>query len=98
MRILRTACRTRIDNPAKLKVLADVYGDGGEMQTAEIVIDDGTGEVPVQWTPGMAAIPQLMQVSVFDTTSAQLYVDEGNRDPISALRFGASASVERCLP
>ena len=86
VRILRTACRTRINNPAKLKVLADVYGDGGEMQTAEIVIDDGTGDFAVQWTPGMAAVPQLMQVSVFDTTSAQLYVDEGNQ--IRFLPFG----------
>ena len=86
MRILRTACRTRINNQATLKVLADVYGDGGEMQTAEIVIDDGTGDVPVQWTPGMAPVPQLMQVSVFDTTSAQLNVDEGNQ--IRFLPFG----------
>ena len=86
VRILRTACRTRIDNPSKLKVLADVYGDAAVAQTAEIVIDDGAGDTPVLWTPGMAAIPQLMQVSVFDTASAQLYVDEGNQ--IRFLPFG----------
>ena len=36
VRIFRTACRTRTDNPAKLKVLADVYGSGGGPQEAEI--------------------------------------------------------------
>lgn len=35
VRILRTACHTRIENPATLKILADVYGDGGSMQAAD---------------------------------------------------------------
>jgi len=39
VRIFRTACRTRTDNPAKLKVLADVYGSGGGPQEAEIIVD-----------------------------------------------------------
>ena len=37
VRIFRTACRTRSDNPAKLKVLADVYGSSAGPQEAEIV-------------------------------------------------------------
>ncbi|TAX55346.1 hypothetical protein ELI01_08945 [Rhizobium leguminosarum] len=85
VRILRTACRTRIENPAKLKVLADVYGGGGP-QTAEIIIDAGKGDTSIAWTSGMPASPQLMQVAVFDTLSAQLYVDGGNH--IRYLPFG----------
>jgi energy-coupling factor transporter ATP-binding protein EcfA2 len=86
VRILRTACRTRIENPAKLKVLADVYGGGGGPQAAEIIIDAGSGDTPIAWTTGTAAAPQLMQVAVFDTLSAQLYVDGGNQ--IRYLPFG----------
>lgn len=86
VRILRTACRTRIENPAILKVLADVYGDGASAQAADILVDLGNGDVPIAWTPGMAAAPQLAQVAVFDSASAQLYVDGGSQ--IRYLPFG----------
>ena len=86
VRILRTACRTRVENPAKLKVLADVYGTTSGPQTADILIDDGVGEIAVPWSAGNSASPQLMQVAVFDTASAQLYVDGGNQ--IRYLPFG----------
>ncbi|MCB5943954.1 AAA family ATPase [Acidocella sp. KAb 2-4] len=86
VRILRTACRTRIENPVTLKVFGDVYGDGSGVQAADIVIDAGAGDEPIAWTAGMAAAPQLMQVSVFDSASAQLYVDSGNQ--IRFLPFG----------
>lgn len=86
VRILRTACRSRIENAATLKVLADVYGDGKGALSADIMIDAGAGELPIAWTPGMTAAPQLGQVAVFDTASAQLYVDGGNK--IRYLPFG----------
>ncbi len=86
VRILRTACRTRIESAATLKVLADVYGDGKGALSADIMIDAGAGDVPIAWTPGMTAAPQLGQVAVFDTASAQLYVDGGNK--IRYLPFG----------
>jgi energy-coupling factor transporter ATP-binding protein EcfA2 len=86
VRILRKACRTRIENPSKLKVLADVYGGSSGPQSAEIIIDAGAGEVPITWESGMVASPQLMQIAVFDTQSAQLYVDGGNQ--IRYLPFG----------
>lgn len=86
VRILRTACRTRIEDAATLKVLADVYGDGKGALSADIMIDAGTGDVPIAWAPGMTAAPQLGQVAVFDTASAQLYVDGGNK--IRYLPFG----------
>lgn len=86
VRILRTACRTRIENPAKLKVLADVYGGVGGPQSAEIVIDAGAGDFSIRWSPGCAAAAELMQVAVFDTASAQIYVDGGKQ--IRYLPFG----------
>lgn len=86
VRILRTACRTRIENEATLKVLADVYGSGATVQSAEIIVDTGSGDDSIAWKPGMAAAPSLMQVAVFDSSSAQLYVDDGNQ--IRFLPFG----------
>lgn len=86
VRILRTACRTRVENPAKLKVLADVYGGGSGLQAAEIVVNAGASDIPIAWAPGKPAAPQLMQVAIFDTASAQLYVDGGNQ--IRYLPFG----------
>jgi energy-coupling factor transporter ATP-binding protein EcfA2 len=86
VRILRTACRTRIESAATLKVLADVYGDGKGALSADIMIDAGAGDVPIAWSPGMTAAPQLGQVAVFDSASAQLYVDGGNK--IRYLPFG----------
>ncbi|WP_260694431.1 AAA family ATPase [Rhizobium leguminosarum] len=85
-RILRTACRTRIEAAAKLKVLGNVYGPVTGPQSAEIIIDAGQGDVPVKWTSGMPASPELMQVAVFDTLAAQLYVDGGSH--IRYLPFG----------
>ncbi|RVK31038.1 AAA family ATPase [Sinorhizobium meliloti] len=86
VRILRTACRTRIENPAKLKVLADVYGAAAGLQSADIVVDAGEGDFTIPWAPGNAAAPDLVQVAVFDTASAQIYVDGGNQ--IRYLPFG----------
>lgn len=86
VRILRTACRTRVESPARLKVLADVYGGATGPQSAQIIIDAGAGDIAIDWSPGKAASPQLMQIAVFDTASAQLYVDGGNQ--IRFLPFG----------
>lgn len=86
VRILRTACRSRVENASKLKVLSDVYGPGTQPQSADIVIDIGAGDVPVSWTPDCKPAPELSQVAVFDTASAQLYVDGGNQ--IRYLPFG----------
>lgn len=86
VRIFRTACRTRSDNPAKLKVLSDVYGSSSGPQAAEIVIETGGGEVIVPWKAGGLASEALLQVAVFDSSAAQLYVDGGNQ--IQFLPFG----------
>lgn len=86
VRILRTACRTRIENASTLRVLADVYGDSTGPQSAEVLVEVNGVEKTVTWVPGMAADPDLMHISVFDSASAQLYVDGGNQ--IRFLPFG----------
>jgi ABC-type lipoprotein export system ATPase subunit len=86
VRIFRTACRTRVERPEKLKVLADVYGSGGGPQKAEIVIDHAGTEEVVTWTNGGNAHEALLHVAVFDSSAAQLYVDGGSN--IQFLPFG----------
>jgi hypothetical protein len=86
VRILRSACRTRIDNVAKLKVLANVYGSSGGPQKAEIIINDNSGDVQIPWAAGAPASEALLHVAVFDRGAAQLYVDSGNQ--IQFLPFG----------
>lgn len=86
VRIFRTACRTRHDNPAKLKVLSDVYGAAAGPASAEIVIDSGAGDEVIAWQAGSPAADRLLQVAVFDSAAAQVYVDAGNQ--IQFLPFG----------
>ena len=86
VRIFRTACRTRVERPEKLKVLADVYGSGKGPQKAEIVIDHAGTEEVVTWTSDGTAHEKLLHVAVFDSSAAQLYVDSGSN--IQFLPFG----------
>lgn len=86
VRILRTACRTRIESAAKLKVLANVYGGLGGPQAADIVVDAGSGEQSIPWDPDAGPAEQLLQVAVFDSAAASLYVDQGHQ--IRYLPFG----------
>ncbi|MGA0602961.1 AAA family ATPase [Caulobacter sp. KR2-114] len=86
VRILRTACRTRIESTAKLKVLSNVYGGLGGPQAAVIVIDAGAGEIAIPWDSDGAHAEQLLQVAVFDSLAAELYVDQGHQ--IRFLPFG----------
>lgn len=86
VRILRTACRTRIENAAKLRVLSNVYRSLGGPQAAEIVVDAGAGAVAIPWDSAAGPADQLLQVAVFDSAAAALYVDQGHQ--IRFLPFG----------
>ncbi|WP_293497930.1 ATP-binding protein [Phenylobacterium sp.] len=66
VRILRSACRTRIESATKLKVLANVYGGLGGPQAADIVVDAGAGELSIAWDPDGAPAEQLLQVPEAD--------------------------------
>tara|TARA_R110002074_G_scaffold398740_1_gene590997 strand:+ start:116 stop:2764 length:2649 start_codon:yes stop_codon:yes gene_type:complete len=98
VRIFRTACRTRADNPAKLKVLADVYGTSTDPQEAEIIASINGNEIIVPWKVGLPPSDSLLPISVFDSAAAQLYVDGGNK--IQFLPFGLALPYklnELCL-
>lgn len=86
VRILRTACRSRIDNPTKLKVLSDVYGESSGPQQAEIVVESNGEDAVIPWKPNGGQSDQLLQVAVFDSAAASLYVDNGQQ--IRFLPFG----------
>lgn len=86
VRVLRSACRTRLDNPAKLKVLDNVYGAATGPQSADIIIDAGAGDQAVPWGPAQPKPDELLQVAVFDSAAAALYVDQGHQ--IRFLPFG----------
>ena len=87
IRILRSACRTRIADPNRLKILADVYGpQAAGPREAQIVIETEKGEVTILWADNDPASDILSGVSVFDSDAARLYVGEGNQ--ITFLPFG----------
>lgn len=79
IRVLRKACRSRIEKPQELEILANVYGSVGGLASAHFTIQDGNLEETIEWTDGGASDRRLSAFSVFDTRSAQLYVDEGNK-------------------
>lgn len=87
IRILRHACRTRINDPKKLTILSNVYGPGSATpKEAEIVIGGYGADKTLTWKEDAPAIEDLLQATVFDTYAANLYVDEGNQ--IRFLPFG----------
>jgi recombinational DNA repair ATPase RecF len=79
IRVLRKACRSRIEKPQELEILANVYGSVGGVATAHFTIQDGSAEDTIEWIDGGTGDRRLSAFSVFDTRSAQLYVDEGNK-------------------
>jgi energy-coupling factor transporter ATP-binding protein EcfA2 len=85
IRILRHACRTRISDPKKLKILGNVYGTQ-EPAEAKIKVELAGTVKDFIWKPETAAISEMQQAAVFDRTAAELYVDEGNE--IRFLPFG----------
>jgi energy-coupling factor transporter ATP-binding protein EcfA2 len=86
IRILRSACRTRVSNPQALKVLGNVYSGGTGPIEAEIVIGTAAGDQTVVWKEGQPASELMLRAAVFDSKAAELYVDEGNQ--IRFLPFG----------
>lgn len=58
----------------------NIYGKIKGQASAQITISDAGAEQPaIAWTDGTSADERLSAFSVFDTRSAQLYVDEGNK-------------------
>ena len=80
IRVLRKACRTRVEKAIELEILANIYGPTKGSASADFTIVENGNERTIQWADdGSDADQRLGAFSVFDTRSAQLYVDEGNR-------------------
>ena len=79
VRIFRSACRSRIQDAKKLKILSDVYGSSSAPQSAKIIIENNKTEETVHWSEASVPESSLQQVAVFDSQSAQIYIDAGNQ-------------------
>jgi hypothetical protein len=79
IRVLRKACRSRIEKPQELEILANVYGAVGGPAAARFIVSKAGTEETIDWADGAPLDERLGSFSVFDTRSAQLYVDEGNK-------------------
>ena len=79
IRILRTACRSRVPDVERRKVLSNVYGSTPGKQRAMITVDTASGSRSYEWTDAHAAVEDLLNIAVFDRRAADLYVDEGNQ-------------------
>ncbi|MBY0509224.1 MAG: AAA family ATPase [Rhodospirillaceae bacterium] len=88
IRILRSACRTRVTDPKLLKVLGNVYKNSAGAQSADINVITPAGNQSVNWVQGGAASEYMARATVFDSAAAGLYVDHGNQ--IRFLPFGLS--------
>lgn len=84
-RILKSACRSRDDSPAR--ILANVYESSAQRKaTARIgYLTNGVLQTFL-WKDGEPSPAELRQISVFDSTTAPLYADQRNR--IEFLPFG----------
>ncbi|QTD57262.1 AAA family ATPase [Parasphingorhabdus cellanae] len=78
VRILKRACRARTPKGKTEVLLHNIYSDGSGKQTAEIEYVAGGQNQKVKWEVGVAADALLSEVSVFDTKTANVHVEETN--------------------
>jgi energy-coupling factor transporter ATP-binding protein EcfA2 len=75
VRILKRACRAR--GPHE-RILKNIYTAPAGPQQAQIDFTAGTQKLTEQWAAGQAASPLLSAVSIFDSRTANIHVDETN--------------------
>lgn len=76
VRILKNACRSRDRN--RDKILRDVEDATATPQSANIVFMRGSAQDEHPWTPDAHSHPDLPSVSIFDSRSANVYVEKTN--------------------
>jgi energy-coupling factor transporter ATP-binding protein EcfA2 len=76
IRILKKACRAR--SPRDEKVIPNIYGAALGTPQARIVFSENGQNRHHDWVLGSAAVPLLSSVSVFDSRTANVHVDETN--------------------
>jgi energy-coupling factor transporter ATP-binding protein EcfA2 len=75
VRVLKHACRTR---DRGTKILRDIEDSARTPQTAKIAFARGDPEDQLDWTPEKVGEPDLSLISIFDSRSANVYVEKTN--------------------
>jgi len=75
-RILKSACRARLNE--ELKILPNIYASGAGTPKAKIDFAVNDQNRSADWTFKTACDPTLSAVSVFDSATANIHVDEEN--------------------
>lgn len=78
VRILKRACRARMAKGKGEALLHNIYGDGTGKQSAGIEFVAGGQTQNVNWEEGEPADALLSEVSVFDSKTASVHVEDTN--------------------
>lgn len=78
VRILKNACRARWKRGREDEILANIYGTPTGPKRAEVEFYAGAQVQKSEWTSDSAAAALLSEVSVFDTRTANVHVEETN--------------------
>ncbi|MFV1630807.1 AAA family ATPase [Phaeobacter sp. JH20_18] len=78
VRILKSACRARWKRGRADEILANIYGAQTGPQRAEIDFQAGAQVQKSEWTNDSASAALLSEVSVFDTRTANVHVEDTN--------------------
>lgn len=77
-RLLKRACRARMPNGREEAILPNIYEDGSSQQSASFDYSMGTQDKNTSWTDETPASGDLSEISVFDSRSANVHVEETN--------------------
>lgn len=78
VRILKQACRARAARGKEEKILNNIYAGSSGPQIAEIEYNAGAQSQKSQWKNGEKSDDLLSEVSVFDSRTANVHVEETN--------------------
>lgn len=78
VRVLKKACRARMLRGREEAILPNVYEDSTGPQCADIEYHIGDKVQKEVWKNGESPDPQLAQISVFDSRTANIHVQETN--------------------
>ena len=78
VRILKNACRARWKRGREDQILANIYGTTTGPQRAEVEFFSDSKVQKSEWTTDSAPAALLSEISVFDTRTANVQVEESN--------------------
>ena len=78
VRILKRCCRARFAKGKDEPLLPNIYGQANGPQRAELEYDAGVQTQKATWQSGQPADALLSEISVFDSRTANVHVEETN--------------------